>query len=127
MKPEGLIESIRQRLMNLSRENGEAFDFVLARYGVERFLYRLSVSGHTDQFVLKGSMLFHVWNRRMHRPTRDLDLLGTGPADLESVRQSMLDVLQTDVTDDGLWFDESSLVVELIREDMAYGGVRAKF
>ena len=61
MKPEGLIESIRQRLMNLSRENGDAFDYVLARYGVERFLYRLSVSGHADQFVLKGSMLFHVW------------------------------------------------------------------
>ncbi len=127
MKPEGLIESIRQRLMNLSRENAEAFDFVLARYGVERFLYRLSVSEHADQFVLKGSMLFHVWNRRMHRPTRDLDLLGAGPADLESVRQSMLDVLRTDVTDDGLWFDESSLVVEPIREDMAHGGVRAKF
>lgn len=127
MKPEGLIESIRQRLMNLSRENGESFDFVLARYGVERFLYRLSVSGHADQFVLKGSMLFHVWNRRMHRPTRDLDLLGSGAADQESVRQSMLDVLRTDVTDDGLWFDESSPVVEPIREDMAYGGDRAKF
>jgi len=127
MKPEGLIASIRDRLLNLSRENGEAFDFVLARYGVERFLHRLSVSGHADQFILKGSMLFHVWNRRMHRPTRDLDLLGAGPEDLESVRQSILYVLRTDVADDGLWFDESSLVVEPIREDMAYGGVRAKF
>ena len=38
MKAEGLIASIRDRLLNLSRENGEAFDFVLARYGVERFL-----------------------------------------------------------------------------------------
>jgi hypothetical protein len=127
MKAEGMIASIRDRLLNLSRENGEAFDFVLARYGVERFLYRLSISAHADQFVLKGSMLFHVWNRRMHRPTRDLDLLGAGPADLESIRQSMLDVLRTDVTDDGLWFDESSLVVEPIREDMSRGGVRAKF
>lgn len=63
----------------------------------------------------------------MHRPTRDLDLLGFGPADLESVRETMLDVLRTDVSDDGLWFDESSLVVEPIREDMAHGGVRAKF
>lgn len=60
MKPEGLIESLRKRLLNLSRENGEAFDFVLARYGVERFLHRLSVSEDSDQFVLKGSMLFHV-------------------------------------------------------------------
>ena len=127
MKPEGLIESIRQRLLNLSRESGETFDFVLARYGVERFLHRLSVSEHADHFVLKGSMLFHVWNRRMHRPTRDLDLLGAGPADPESVRQSILDVLRTDVADDGLRFDETSLVVEPIREDMAYGGIRAKF
>lgn len=75
MTPEGLIASIRQRLMNLARENGEAFDFVLARYGIERFLYRLSISKNADCFVLKGSMLFHVWNRKMHRPTRDLDLL----------------------------------------------------
>ena len=127
MKPEGLIESIRQRLLNHSRVNGEAFDFVLARYGVERFLYRLSVSGRADQFILKGAMLFHVWNRKMHRPTRDLDLLGFGPDNQESVRQSIFDVLRTEVPDDGLWFDEASLVVEPIREDMSYGGVRAKF
>lgn len=38
MKSEGLIESIRSRLLNLSRENGEVFDFVLSRFGVERFL-----------------------------------------------------------------------------------------
>lgn len=127
MKPGGLVESIRQRLLNLSRENGEAFDFVLARYGIERFLYRLGISGNADRFVLKGSMLFHVWNRKMHRPTRDLDLLGSGPPDLESVRQSILDVLRTEVPDDGLQFDSTTLVVEFIREDMAYGGVRAKF
>lgn len=127
MNPKGLIGSIRQRLINLSRENGEAFDFVLARYGVERFLYRLSVSEHADDFVLKGSMLFHVWNRRMHRPTRDLDLLGKVPADLESIRQSILDILRTEVANDGLWFDESSILVEPIREDIAYGGIRAKF
>jgi len=109
MKPEGLIESIRQRLLNLSRENGETFDFVLARYGVERFLYRLSVSEHADHFVLKGSMLFHVWNHKMHRPTRDLDLLSSGAADQESIRKAILDVLRTDVADDGLSFDEISL------------------
>ncbi len=126
MKSEGLVESIRHRLMTLSRANGEAFDFVLARYGVERFLYRLSQSEHADRFVLKGAMLFHVWNRKMHRPTRDLDLLGFGADDLESVRQSILDVLRTGVADDGLSFREDTLVVEPIREDLAYGGVRAK-
>jgi hypothetical protein len=127
MKPEGQIESIRQRLLNLSCVNGEAFDFVLARYGVERFLYRLSVSTHADRFILKGAMLFHVWNRQMHRPTRDFDLLDSGPDDPESIRLSIIEVLQTDVPEDGLWFDVASLVVEPIREDMSYGGVRAKF
>lgn len=34
MKHEGLIESVRQRLLNRSRANGEAFDFTLARYAV---------------------------------------------------------------------------------------------
>jgi hypothetical protein len=38
MKSEGHIESIRQRLLNLLRANGETFDYVLARYGIERVL-----------------------------------------------------------------------------------------
>jgi hypothetical protein len=42
MKHEGKIESIRTRLLNLSRANGETFDYVLARYGIERVLYRFS-------------------------------------------------------------------------------------
>jgi hypothetical protein len=119
MKSGGLVESIRQRLMNLARANGEAFDFVLSRFGVERFLYRLSVSGEADRFVLKGATLFQVWNRRMHRPTRDLDLLGFGPDDLEAVRQSVLTIIRTAVPEDGLWFDEASLVVESTVERLA--------
>jgi hypothetical protein len=126
MKPEGLVESVRQRLLNLSRHNGEAFDFVLSRYGVERFLYRLSVSPEADRFVLKGAMLFHVWNQRMHRPTRDLDLLGFGADDVASVRGALLNVIRTHVPDDGLSFDEGVLRVEEIREEAFYGGVRAK-
>ena len=94
MKSEGLIESIRSRLLNLSRENGEVFDFVLSRFGVERFLYRLGVSGEADRFVLKGATLFHVWNRKMHRPTRDLDLLGLGIGDADSVRKSVLAIMR---------------------------------
>jgi len=126
MKSEGLVESIRQRLLNVSRRNGEAFDFVLARYGVERFLYRLSVSPRADRFVLKGAMLFHVWNHGMHRPTRDLDLLGFGEDDVVSVREALLEVIRTEVPDDGLHFDGASMKVEEIREEAFYGGIRAK-
>lgn len=127
MKHEALIASIRDRLQNLSRKNGEVFDFTLARYGVERFLHRLGKSPLAHCFILKGAMLFHVWNQKMHRPTRDLDLLGSGPDDLETARESVLSVLRIECPEDGLVFDEASLVVESIRDDMSYGGARAKF
>lgn len=127
MKHEGHIESIRQRLLNLSRESGETFDYVLARYGIERVLYRLGKSEVADQFVLKGATLFHVWNRKLHRPTRDLDLLGFGPNDPETLRGVMLAIMRVPCAEDGLTFDEDSLVAAPIREDVEYGGVRAKF
>ena len=57
MKSEGRIASIRTRLLNFARSRGESFDFVLARYGVERFLYRLSRSDQGDRFILKGAIL----------------------------------------------------------------------
>ena len=41
-KPRNLAASVRQRLLNLSRTRGEDFQFVLTRYALERFLYRLS-------------------------------------------------------------------------------------
>lgn len=127
MKHEGPIESIRQRLLNASRASGEAFDYVLARYGIERFLYRLGMSELAEQFVLKGATLFHVWNKKLHRPTRDLDLLGFGPNDPESLRRVIQQIIAVPCPEDGLTFDESSLVVALIREENEYGGVRAKF
>ena len=46
---------------------------------------------------------------------------------MESIRQSILGILQADVQNDGLKFDDASLVVESIREEVTYGGVRAKF
>ena len=126
MTSEGRIESIRTRLLNLSRRRGESFDFVLVRYGVERFLYRLSRSDQCDRFILRGATLFQVWNRELHRPTRDLDLLGFGSEDAESMRRSMLVVLRVECPEDGLALDEESLLVEPIRDPMEYGGLRVK-
>lgn len=41
-QPTNLQASIRQRLLNLSRDRGEDFNLTLTRYGIERLLYRLS-------------------------------------------------------------------------------------
>ena len=51
-KPRDVPASIRQRLLNLAREQGIRFNSVLQRYAAERFLYRLSVSGETNRFTL---------------------------------------------------------------------------
>jgi predicted nucleotidyltransferase component of viral defense system len=74
--------SVRHRLLNLATEHKEDFGLVLTRYGLERFLYRLSISPHRDAFVLKGALLLQLWTAEMYRPTRDLDLLGRGPSDI---------------------------------------------
>ena len=58
-----LPASVRQRLLNLSKERGQPFDLVLVRYGIERLLYRLSRSPYADKFLLKGAMLFVVWGK----------------------------------------------------------------
>jgi hypothetical protein len=67
--------SFRQRLLNLAREKGQAFDVVLVTYGLERLIYRLSISEHRDSFVLKGGMLVTLWIGDENRVTRDADFL----------------------------------------------------
>ena len=120
---DGRAASVRQRLLNLARSRGEDFQLLVTRYGIERFLYRL---GRSEHFVLKGAMLFHVWGIEDHRPTKDVDLLGFGSFEEDHVRRMMQAVLVVPVEDDGLRFDLESLVVSRIREDDAYGGIRAE-
>ena len=117
--------SVRARLLKVSKERQEDFTLTLMNYGAERFLYRLSKSKHRDRFVLKGAMLFAVRVGEQYRPTRDLDLLGLGEASEAAVAAAVTDIAATNVEDDGLVFDVDGLEVHAIREDNAYGGIRA--
>jgi len=126
MKPRSSAASVRQRLLDHARSQGEPFDFVLVRYGIERFLYRLGISDWADRFILKGSMLLHVWRHSGFRPTRDVDLLDLAGEGMAQVEEAMLQILRQPVPDDGLVFDESSLRLEEIREAHRYHGIRVK-
>lgn len=126
MSKANLVASIRQRLLNVSKQNGEAFDFVLSRYAIERLLYRLSQSQHSNAFVLKGAILFYFWNREMHRPTRDIDFLGSGPADCDILATIISEIVSTPAGEDGLNFDTSTIKATPIREDAFYEGIRVK-
>ena len=72
-----VAHSIFQRLLNRAKINKEDFNLLLSRYGMERFLYRLSISPHNDRFILKGASLFLVWTGQNYRVTRDADFLGS--------------------------------------------------
>lgn len=124
--PGNLAASVRARLLNLARVRGETFDYILVRYGSERLLYRLSQSSHQDQFVLKGAMLLELWGDAVHRPTRDVDLLGFGPSEPEAVAAVFQTILKTEVVPDGLTFDGSAVRAEPIRDANEYHGVRVR-
>ncbi len=85
MSGTNLAASVRARLRNLATAEGIDFGAVLTRYGLERMLYRLSISEDRNSFLLKGALLFDVWFDTPTRPTRDIDLLGLGPADDERI------------------------------------------
>jgi hypothetical protein len=125
-EPKNLAASVKARLQNVAARRGEDFNLLLLRYGIERLLYRLSQSPYAGQFLLKGAMLFVVWDERTHRPTRDLDLLGFGPSEKEDLVKVFQEVTAIAVVGDGLVFDAGSIHAEQIREDNLYGGVRVR-
>jgi hypothetical protein len=115
----------RAKLLALAHERGEDFQFLLSRWVVERFLSRLAASGQKDRFILKGATLFLAWEGRLHRPTRDLDLLGFGSPEVMEVVQRIQDVCATRAAD-GLIFELKGIQGERIREDAEYEGVRVR-
>jgi predicted nucleotidyltransferase component of viral defense system len=118
-----LAASVRARLLNLAKKQGVDFNQVLVRFALERILYRLSQSNHADQFLLKGALLFTLWYDMPHRSTRDADLLGFGPSDLESIAKTFRDIAGIEVLD-GIVFDPATVTVEEIRKDAGYAGAR---
>lgn len=119
-----IAHSIFQRLLKRAKANSEDFNLLLSRYGMERFLYRLSVSSYSDQFVLKGASLFLVWMRQNYRVTRDVDLLGFGSPDLQNLAEKFRNICGVDCDTDGMVYHADTLKVEEIREGQEYAGVR---
>ncbi len=123
--PVNLAKSVKDRLLNISRKEGRAFDVLLVRFALERLLYRLSVSEYRERFVLKGGMLVTAWIDDDNRVTRDADFLGYGDANPDKLVADFRAIMQIE-GDDGLVFDADGLVATAIREEMEYGGVRLK-
>jgi len=118
--------SVHARLAQRRTKTGEDYNVLLVRFTLERLLYRLSVSRHREQFVLKGAMLFALWEPEMHRATRDLDLLGFGRSTPERLADIFRELCNLEVEADGVDFDPRSVRCEDIRAQDEYAGIRVK-
>ena len=53
---------VRKQLLKVAHDMKSPSQELLQYYAMERFLYRLSASRYSDKFILKGGLLFTVWN-----------------------------------------------------------------
>ena len=118
--------SILARLRNQSQKMGRPFAEVLQYYAMERFLYRLSKTSYADKFILKGGLMFYVWDLPLRRPTRDIDFRGYVSSSSDTLLKIINDVIAISVPEDGIVVDPQSISVEETQIDADYQGIRVK-
>lgn len=121
-----VAESVKARLLNLSRSRGVDFNQLLQLYAMERFLYRLGRSQHADRFVLKGALMLQTLCDDLWRPTMDIDLLGSIQNDHAVLERVILDCCRIE-GNDGMVYDATEVALENITEAADYHGVRIRF
>lgn len=116
--------SVKERLKNKAVATGKTMQELLTVYGLERTMYRLSISDYTERFTLKGGIfLYALFEGEFARATRDIDLLAKGISnDAEKIRAVFADIFSMKC-DDALRFDMSTLAVKDITEFKKYHGV----
>lgn len=116
--------SIKDKLKNRSKESGKTIQELLVSYGLERTIYRLSVSRYKENFTLKGGIfLYAVFGGDFARATTDIDLLAQKISnDAEDMKAVFADIFSLEA-DDPLCFDLKSLKAKAITEFKEYHGV----
>ena len=117
-------KSVKDRLKNKSVISGKTFQDALIAYGLERTVYRLSISEYVDRFTLKGGIfLYALFGGEFSRATRDIDLLAMNlPNTIEDIKTVFEKIFSIDC-DDALQYDLCTLEVKNITEFKEYQGV----
>ena len=126
--PKNIAASVRQRLLNKSKNDHQPFAEIIQYYAMERFLYRLSTTHYKDKLILKGALMLQAWEAPLARPTKDIDLLGKFDNDVDTITQVITEICTIEPQpNDGLKFDLDSIKGIRIKEDADYSGVRIRF
>lgn len=120
--------SVRAKLLNKARASKRPFSELLQYFAMERFLYRLSISPHSQKFILKGALMFTAWEFTKHRATMDIDMLANTSNNLDNLITIIRDIchFQPDV-DDGILFDGGTVEGKVSQTHKEYSGVQLKF
>ena len=118
------VASVKDRLRNQAKKINRPLQEIYTAFGLERTLYRLSVSEYANRFVLKGGILLYaLFGNDFPRVTRDIDFLAQGISnEADSMKLVFQKVLSIEF-DDALRFDVENIRVENITEFKEYHGL----
>ncbi len=116
--------SVKDRLKKQAMIDGKTMQDKLVTYGLERTIFRISVSEYREKFTLKGGIfLYALFDGEFARATMDIDLLGQRIAnDADNLKKVFEEIFSIEC-DDALVFDLSTLEAKNITEFKEYHGV----
>lgn len=115
-------QSVKEKLKNISKKEGIAFNNLLGDFFLERFLVRVAISTYKENLIFKGGMCLDQYFD-IERETRDLDfLLFKIEANENKVRSIFKEISGVESTD-GIAFDVIDLGLLSI-ENKKYPGYR---
>ena len=117
-------ESVKVRLKNQAPKRGHMLQEELTAYGLERTIFRISISDYVDKFTLKGGIfLYALFDGNFTRATTDIDMLAQNTSnEVGNIKKIFEEIFSIEV-DDALQYDFSTLNVNSITKFKAYHGV----
>ncbi len=112
----------KDKVRHMERGDSAKAQLLIRNYGMERFLERVSLSEHRDNFILKGGMLVSALVGLENRATMDIDTsIRNMPLDTIAAKAMVEEIIAVPV-DDNIRFEINDFGT--IMDDAEYSGVR---
>ncbi len=123
----GAKPSVKVRLAELSKNSRPHRDMqrLMMRYAIERFMWRIGQSRHSDNFTLKGAMAFTYYNANSSRTTKDADFLMRGEYSATRIKEVLCEIASIPAEDEVV-FDPDAITVSAAGQERTYPGYSAK-
>ena len=113
---------LKDKVRNMARGDSAKAQLLIRNYGMERFLERVSLSEHRDNFILKGGLLVSAMVGLENRATMDIDTsIRNMPLDTIAAKAMVEEIIAVPV-DDNIRFEINDFGT--IMDDAEYSGVR---